>query len=158
MAHEAKLEAIMEALKLADDTTSSFLDRETGEVHMLNEEELSLAEVSETELDQLPEWEQEVVMLARRIREGEGTRYLRLPSKFDVHEWAIMDRFSQSIENARVRDDLRSGIHGAGAFRMFKRLLDEYDLWDSWRKFKEDELRRMAIEWCEEHGIAYREK
>jgi len=96
------------------------------------------------------------VELARKIQQEPGARYLRLPSKFDVHEWAIMDRFCYTIQNAHIRDDLHSGIRGAGAFRMFKRLLSEYKLWEAWSRFRQAELRQMAIEWCEEQGVAYR--
>ncbi len=158
MAAEVKLEAIIEALELASDETSSYLDRESGEVHTLTEEEFNLAEDEETVLEDLPKWHREAVELARRIRKAEGERYLGLPGKFDVHEWAIMDRFSESLEVARVRDDLHSGIRGAGAFRMFKRVLTEYNLWDAWNRFKQAELRQLAIEWCEEHGMTYRER
>jgi hypothetical protein len=152
-----KLDAIVEALELADDLNSSYLDRERGEVHALTEEVLGLAENEETVLEDLPEWQREQVELARRIREQEGKRYVALPGKFDVHEWAIMDRFSQTLKDEHLRDELRGGIRGAGAFRMFKRLLTEYDLWDAWSRFKHAELRQMAIEWCEERDIAYRE-
>jgi hypothetical protein len=48
-----------------------------------------------------------------------------LPDKFDVHEWAIMDRFSESQKVARLRNDLHAAIRGAGAFRLFKHLLTE---------------------------------
>ncbi len=158
MVAEVKLEAIIEALELASDEASSYLDRESGEVHTLTEEEFNLAEDEETVLEDLPKWQREAVELARRIRKSEGERFLALPGKFDVHEWAIMDRFSESLEDARVRDDLHSGIRGAGAFRMFKSLLTEYNLWDAWNRFKQAELRQLAIGWCEEHGMTYRER
>jgi hypothetical protein len=41
----------------------------------------------------------------------------------------------------------------AGAFRLFKHLLTEYELWDARNRFKQVELRQMAIEWCKENGI-----
>jgi putative ABC transport system permease protein len=45
---------------------------------------------------------------------------------------------------------------GAGAC-LFKRLLTEYNLWDAWNRFKQVELRQMAIQWCEENGITFRQ-
>jgi len=56
-----------------------------------------------------------------------------------------------------VRNDLHRAIRGAGAFRLFKLLLTEYNLWDAWNQFKETELRQIAMQWCEEHGIAFRQ-
>ena len=157
MAADVKLDAIIEALEMADDSVSFYLDLETGKVHSVTDEEYDLAEDPPTVIEDLPEWQQEEVNLVRSIREQEGKRYLALPDRFDVHEWAIMDRFSGTLKNAQMKNDFRSAIRGGGAFRLFKRLLDEYTLWDAWNQFKHLELRQMAIQWCEENGIAIRQ-
>jgi hypothetical protein len=157
MAAEVKLELIIEALEMADDSISSYLDVETGEVCTVTDEELGLAEDSQTVIEELPDWQRESAKLARSIQEQVGKRYLALPDKFDVHEWAIMDRFSETLKDERSRNDFHGGIRGAGAFRLFKRLLTEYNLWDAWNLFKQVELRQMAIQWCEENGITFRQ-
>jgi hypothetical protein len=156
MAAEVKLDVIIDALEMADDSISSYLDVESGAVRSITEEEFDLAEDPQTVLEDLPDWQREAVKLALSIREQEGKRYLTLPGKFDVHEWAIMDRFSETLKDAQVRNDFHGGIRGAGAFRLFKRLLTEYNLWDAWNRFKQVELRQMAIQWCEENGITFR--
>jgi len=145
--------------ELADDSTSSFLDVETGQVHSITREEfdLDLAEDPETSLEDLPAWQREAVELGRNIRQQECERYLALPDRFDVHEWAIMDRFAESLREPRLRSDFRGAIRGAGAFRLFKYLLAEYNLWDAWNRFRQLELRQVAIEWCEDHGIIWRQ-
>jgi hypothetical protein len=157
MAVEVKLDTIIEALELADDSISSYLDVKTGEVHSISEEEFDLAEDPQTAIEELPDWQREAVGLARNIQQHEGKKYLALPDKFDVHEWAIMDRFSESLRDARLRNDFRDAIRGACAFRLFKRLLGEYNLWDAWNRFREVELRQIAVQWCEEHGIVFRQ-
>jgi hypothetical protein len=157
MAAEVELDVIIEALEMADDTISSYLDAETGEVHSISEEEFDLAEDPQTAIEDLPSWQREAVTLARSIQKQEGKRYMALPDKFDVHEWAMMDRFSMTLRDAQMRNDFHGGIRGAGAFRLFKHLLTEYDLWDAWNRFKQVELRQMAIEWCKENGITYRQ-
>jgi Uncharacterised protein family (UPF0158) len=154
---EVKLDVIIEALEMADDSISSYLDVETGEVRSITEEEFDLAADPQTVIGGLPNWQREAVKLARSIQEQEGKRYLALPGKFDVHEWAIMDRFSETLRDAQMRNDIYGGIRGAGAFRLFKRLLTEYNLWDAWNRFKQVELRQMAIQWCEENGITFRQ-
>lgn len=123
---------------------------------MLMKEEFSLAEDDEGYED-VPDWQRSSIEVARRILNDTQGRYLELPGKFEVHEWAIMDRFSDSIEDESVGDDLHWAIRGSGAFRMFKRLLHEYALWDAWNRFRQAELRRMAVEWCEENGVPYHE-
>jgi hypothetical protein len=157
MAGEVKLDVIIEALEMADDSISSYLDVETGEVLSITEEEFDLAEDPQTVIEDLPNWQREALKLARNIQEQEGKRYLALPDKFDVHEWAIMDRFSETLRDAQIRNDFHGGIRGEGAFRLFKRLLTEYNLWDAWNRFKQVELRQMAIQWCEENGITFRQ-
>jgi hypothetical protein len=157
MATEVKLDAIIEALEMTDGSISSYLDVETGEVRSISEEEFDLAEDPQTLIEDLPDWQHEAIKLARSIQEQEGKRFLALPDKFDVHEWAIMDRFSETLKDAQMRNDFRGGIRGAGAFRLFKHLLTEYNLWDAWNRFKQVELRQMAIEWCEENGITFRQ-
>jgi hypothetical protein len=157
MAADVKLDVIIEALEMADDSISSYLDVETGEVHSITEEEFDLAEDPQTAIEDLPNWQREAVELARNIQEQEGKRYLTLPGKFEVHEWSIMDRFSMTLRDAQMRNDFHDGIRGAGAFRLFKHLLTEYNLWDAWNRFKQLELRQMAIQWCEENSVTFRQ-
>ncbi len=157
MAAEVELDVIIEALEMADDSISSYLDVETGEVHSITEEEFDLAEDPQTAIEDLPNWQREAVTLARSIQKQDGKRYMALPDKFDVHEWAMMDRFSMTLRDAQMRNDFHGGIRGAGAFRLFKHLLTEYDLWDAWNRFKQVELRQMATGWCKENGITYRQ-
>jgi hypothetical protein len=156
MAVEVKLDAIIEALELADDSISSYLDVDTGQVHSITEEEFDLAEDQQTAIEDIPDWQREAVELAGSIRQHEGKRYLALPDKFDVHEWAIMDHFAESLKDAPLRNDFHGAIRGAGAFRLFKRLLTECNLWDDWNRFRETELRQIAMQWCEDHGIIFR--
>jgi hypothetical protein len=157
MTAEVKLDVIIEALEMADDSISSYVDIETGEVHSITEEEFDLAEDPQIAIEDLPNWQREAVKLAQSIQEQEGKRYLALPGKFEVHEWSIMDRFSMTLRDVQMRNDFHGGIRGAGAFRLFKRLLTEYNLWDAWNQFKRVELRQMAIEWCEDNSITFRQ-
>ena len=76
MAGEVKLELIIEALEMADDSVWSYLDVETGEVRSVTEEEFDLAEDPQTVIEELPDWQRESVKLARSIQEQEGKRYL----------------------------------------------------------------------------------
>ena len=86
MAAEVKLDAIIEALELADDSICSYLDVETGEVHSITGEEFDLAEDPQTALEGIPDRQREAVVVDRDIQQHEGKRYLALPDKFDVHE------------------------------------------------------------------------
>jgi Uncharacterised protein family (UPF0158) len=154
---KVKLRDIIDALESAGEEHSFWLDQETGDVHMLTDEMMDYAE-EETALDEIPESMHEPVEVARRVQEDTVHRYLELPGKMDIHDWDIMDCFTSTIKDERVQGELRNGIRGAGASRVFKHLLEQHDLWKTWNKFREARLREIAIGWCEDNGIAWREK
>jgi hypothetical protein len=91
------------------------------------------------------------------VREAlESDRFLSLPSKFDVHEWAIMDRFSRTQENDRVREELLDAIHGSGAFRMFRSTIRRLGSGQAWYQFRDRALEEIARERLDEHNLPYK--
>jgi hypothetical protein len=74
-----------------------------------------------------------------------------------VHEWAIMGEFSNSQESPRVREALLSAIHGGGAFRHFKETIRRFHIEEAWYAYRAAALRQIAIDWCEQNGVPYRE-
>jgi hypothetical protein len=79
-----------------------------------------------------------------------------LPRKFDVNDWEIMQDFALSIRSEPIREDLIEAIHGAGAFRHFKHMLRTHRLEPRWHEFRNQALKQIAIEWCEENDIEWR--
>ena len=66
----------------------------------------------------LPAWQEQEGEVAKEIVSTD--RFRQLPTKFDVHEWAIMQDFVYSVPSGTIREDLLNAIHGIGAFRHFK--------------------------------------
>lgn len=66
-----------------------------------------------------------------------------------------MEEFCGSIKNDRVSNALYSSIQGRGAFRRFKDTIIRFGVEDDWYKFREEALKQIAIEWCEENEIMY---
>lgn len=93
MATKVSLSQVVEALELAGDEMSWFVHKQTGQVVMVSHEVMRLAE-RDADPD-LPGWQEEELHVARDVLES--TDWLGLPSKFDVHEWEIMNRFAQSV-------------------------------------------------------------
>ena len=83
-------------------------------------------------------------------------RFIGLPSKFDIHEWQIMEDFALSVSNRKICKELQDAIHGAGAFRKFKSVTRRRGIEKDWFAFRENALRQIAIDWCEEHGIVWK--
>ena len=133
---------------------SSYLDTQTGEVHTVSREVLGLAESGDSP-EELPDWQHEEYRVARLILEGD--RFVRLPTKWDVHEWDSMDQFARSLDDDEMSGRLLSAIRGAGAFRRFKEEIRRCRVEDAWFAYRSGALRQIAAEWCEENGIRYRE-
>jgi len=152
MAAVISLREVAEAIELQTDESVSYLDPDTGKVVLVTDEMRSVVE--EGKLDNIPEWMREALP---EVREAlESGCFLPLPSKFDVHEWAIMDRFSRAQENDRVREELLDAIHGAGAFRMFRSTIRRLGIEEAWYQFRDRELEEIAREWLEEHNLPYK--
>ena len=149
-----RLSDIVDALEMQFDESSSFLDRDTGQVQTVSHDLLSEAEESgDDEEPDLPAWQKQEWEIAKRIVSTD--RFQKLPTKFEVHEWAIMQDFSRSLESDRIREELLHAIHGAGAFRNFKGALRRHRIEPVWFAFRGETLRQIALNWCEENHIVW---
>ncbi|HUT46348.1 MAG TPA: UPF0158 family protein [Sedimentisphaerales bacterium] len=153
MAISVKLDDIIEGLESQSDESSSFLNKRTGEVVLINGYEMRAAEEGNP-LEDFPDWEQDQVRIAREIIAETG-QYIPLPSKFDIDEYSIMERFCVSLDNQEIGDILCDLISGSGAFRRFKDALYKYGIEDEWYKYRNKALKKIAIEWCKENNIEF---
>ena len=117
------ISTIIEAIEMADDNFTFFLDLETGKSVLLADEDN-------------PE------------------RFFRLPTKFEIHEYNIMEEFIQTLKGEDA-DKLEQVIQGRGAFRRFKDMVNRRGITKQWYDFQADYYRNLAIAWCQEHGIEY---
>jgi len=156
MSLRVKLEDIIEGLEFQSDENQSFLDKRTGQVVLINDYELRTAEDDEP-IEDFSDWEQDQVRIAKEIIDETGD-YIALPTKFDIHEYSIMEKFCLSLNDSEMSDTLYSLIKGSGAFRRFKDAIQEYDIADDWYKYRNNALREIAIEWCQENGIELEDK
>jgi hypothetical protein len=140
-------------MDLSGDEVTSYINRETGELITLIDEELALAEDPESAAE-APQWQEELLPKAREVLESGD--FIALPSKFDIHEWSIMDRFARSLTDTAMSDQLAAALHGRGAFRQFKDAVRRLGIADEWYRSRETALEEIAIDFLEAHGIAYR--
>ena len=77
---------MVDALDLPNEEWSAPVDLQTGEVITISGEAAGLAEDKDLEDEVIPDRQ-----IAPRVQDSD--RYLRLPEKFDVHEWDLMRRF-----------------------------------------------------------------
>ena len=152
MVNVISLREVVEAMEALSDDWVSYLDPDSGEIITVTEEERRLAE--DESLDDVPEWQREVLPKIRAVLES--GRFLELPDRFDIHEWSIMEGFARGHDNDRIRQELLDAIHGAGAFRMFRSLIRRLGIEQNWYQFREERLAEIAREWLEEHKLPYK--
>ncbi len=134
------------------DEHQAFLNRRTGELITLSSEELSAAE-DEVDISEYPDWQQEIIEKAKEVIDDDD--FLPLPSKFDIHEYRIMEEFCSSVRDQGMKEDLLDKIRGRGAFRRFKDAIYSFGIEEPWYQFRREALEEIAIEWLEEHDIPY---
>lgn len=152
MAVIVSLSDVIEQMELTTDEATAYINRKTGELITITNEEVALTEDPE-EAAEAPQWQKDLLPKAREVLASED--YIPLPSKFEVHEWSIMERFAQSRTDAAVSDELDAALHGRGAFRRFKDAVHRLRIADEWYRFRDAALEEIAIEFLEAHGIAY---
>ena len=134
------------------DEHQAFLNRRTGELITLSTEDLSEAE-DEVDISQYPDWQQEIIAKAKEVLDDDD--FLPLPSKFDIHEYSIMEEFCSSVQNQGMKEDLLDKIRGRGAFRRFKDAIHFFGIEEAWYQFRREALEKIARDWLEEHDIPY---
>lgn len=143
---------VVDEMDVLSDEHSAFLNRHTGELVTLSREELSAAEENDDIVD-YPEWQREMIIKAKEVIESDD--YLPLPSKFDIHEYHIMEDFCYAVADDKIREDLLDKIRGSGAFRRFKDAIQMNGIEEDWYSFRQEALEKIAIEWLEANKIPY---
>ena len=92
--------------------------------------------------------------LEEEIEEKYGIRYLRLPTKLEIHEYHIMEEFIWTLKNENS-NKLENAIRRKGAFRRFKDMVYRMGISQQWYDFQAEYYRKLAIEWCEDHNLEY---
>ena len=146
------LKDVVNEMQMASDELTPYINRKTGELITVTDDELRLAEDSQSDED-LPDWQAETLPKVREVLDSPD--FIALPDRFEIDEWSIMRHFSSGQPNPAHRDELLDAIHGRGAFRMFKMTLDRLKLREEWFRFRDDALETIAIDFLELHDIPY---
>ena len=125
-----KLDGLIQDIEIESEDRSFFLNKNTGEVFTVGLEEMAAAE-EKLPLEAFPFWQQEIIQNAKEILSTED--YFRLPSKFDINEREIIDRFCRSVADPAL----------------------DSELVNHWYEFREAAFREILIDWCEKYGIDY---
>ena len=151
---KVKISKIAEEIDCQPDESSMFYNTEDGEVYLVSDYEMHIAD-DDDPVDNLPEWQKEQIQLAKQIIAGD--QYIRLPDKWDIHEYSIMEKFCLKVADPKVSEALQVAIQGKGAFRRFRDVCHRFKVIDQWYSYKAEALKEVAIAWCEDHNLEYEE-
>jgi len=155
MASKVKLEDIIEGMESQSDENMTYLNKNNGEVVLISDGEFRGVENNEP-IENFPEWEHENIEIAKEILETDN--YISLPTKFDIHEYDIMQRFCLSIKDEEVSNILYNSMKGSGTFRRFKENIYRYNIQDDWYNYRNAAIKEIAIEWCRHNNIEFTEE
>ncbi len=131
-----KLSEIIDAIEMMDQESEYFIDKETGEIVLINDFTMT-SEERETACEQLDEH-----------------GFYRLPTSFDIREYDIMEDFVYSLPNP-AREKLSRAISGRGAFRRFKDSIRQLGVEQQWYDYQADAYKKKAVKWCKDNDLKY---
>ena len=152
------------------DSFEYFLDTETGEVVIISHELMDEAArvlhetydddfdgFEDVEVEQepdLPVWMEDEVELAMDVYMNQEFRYMRIPERDSSHVFSAMRQFTESVEDQGLKNELRSTLDGAGAFRKFKDRLAEYPAEKKrWYSYNAKVAKQEIAQWLMSIGI-----
>jgi len=90
-----QLTSIIEGIEFQGLESNSYLDLKTGEVILIADDEIHAAKRGD-DLTEQAAWYKEAVTRAKHLLENPD-QFLELPSKYDLNEYKIMEKFVYSI-------------------------------------------------------------
>ena len=134
------LKQVIDAVESANEVYTTLYDTQTGKTIYLPDEIIT------------DEWDEDLEAL---IEDSPAGRFLHFPTKYDIHEYGIMERFIESLPPGTARQELAQAIRGKGAFRRFKNGIYYHRLNQQWYAYQAQAYREIAIRWCMDQGLEY---
>ena len=150
------LHDVVVEMDLLNDEWTAYLNRRTGELVTVTDDDARLA-VEDEEAADLPDWQQERLPKVREVLGSDD--FLVLPDKDEINEYGIMEDFCLGLEDPALRDALLGAIRGSGAFRRFKDAIHDRGVAEAWYAYREQAFEEIAVEWLEANRMPFsREK
>ena len=147
------LRAVVSEMDILSESMTAYINNKTGELFTVGEEEAGIIEHGREDDEHISVWQKEILPKVREVLESED--FVALPDKFEIHEYSIMERFCLSISDDTTRDELLRAIRGRGAFRRFKDEIYRIEIEDDWYRFRDQALKRIAVDFLEAEGIDF---
>lgn len=83
--------------------------------------------------------------------------YVRLPDQYEIQEYRIMQKFTDSLNNVYCQEKLYRALNGRKPYRHFKDEINYLGISELYYKWRSEAYYNIARKWCEKHEIAYQE-
>ena len=134
------LKQVIDAVESASEVYTALYDTQTGKTVYLPDEIIT-GEQGEA--------------LEELIENSPTDRFLHFPTKYEIHEYSIMESFIESLPSGAARQELAQVVRGKGAFRRFKNGIYYHQLDQQWYVYQAQAHREIAVRWCRDQGIEY---
>lgn len=132
-----------------------YLDKSTGKVFALSRSLIRSLETDRGDRrDDIPNWDAQMIPLAREIVLAGSAQYVRVPEAFGNPEHRWMTEFAREARSFRLKQKLLVALRGRGSCHRFKEILksapDEARRWNEFHRLKWEEKIQT---WLESQGI-----
>ena len=147
------LKSVVNEMDVISDDVTAYINKKTGELCAVSEEEASIIETGNEDDEFIPEWQKEILPKVREVLESDD--FVALPDQFEIHEYSIMERYRLSLSDEGLQDELFRAIRGSGAFRRFKDAIHRKEIQDDWYRFRTEAFKSIATDFLESEGITW---
>lgn len=160
------LRDLVDELQSLPNEGTAYLNKVTGKIITVTDDAVETVVAMDSEFDEVIEEGDDVIISEVSDMQTDyyeevkkvllsDPDYLKLPTRFDIHEYEIMQRFCLSVADTKVSDVLLRKIRGSGAFRRFKDALYQYGIENIWFAYRDEAYKEIAIAWLESKDITY---
>ncbi len=127
---------------------TAFLNRKTGELLTMNDQQRALLENAMASHD-LSDGQ-------HQVREAmDAGDLLELPSTCEHREFSTIERFCDSVHDAKHKKKLLKTIRGKQAVTSFRKIIRRLGIEQQWTGFRNHRLEQIAIDWLNSNDIRF---
>ena len=97
------LKSVVNEMDVFGDQMTAYINKKTGELFTVTEEEAMIIEEGNEDDELIPEWQKETLPKVREVLESD--HFVPLPDSFEIHEYSIMERFCRSRQDEGLQDE-----------------------------------------------------
>ncbi len=147
MAAVSLREIINEMAEVGSNHTA-FLNRKTGELFTMNDQQRALFENAMASHD-LSDGQ-------HKVREAmDAGDLVELPSTFEHREFSTIEQFCDSVHDAKHKKKLLKAIRGKTAVASFRKIIRRLGIEQQWTGFRNHQLEQIAIDWLNSNDIRF---